>query len=124
MKAIKRIWLRNTPLDKWTGERWVQSTGFDVMLEDGSWVAEFEDNKYEDRADCIYKDEKDDETWAEYFNRKDTVFIIVDEYTGEVYKEIEVNRRHVVNWTDFKGFDIVKFDRYNNNEVTVWVKPR
>ena len=93
MKAVKRVWLKKTPLDKWTGDRWIQATGYDVKLEDGRWVTEFEGDKYEDTENCIYEDEADSKEWNDYFCSKDKVYIVVDNDTGEVYKEVESDYR-------------------------------
>lgn len=122
MKAVKRVWLKKTPLDKWTGERWVQATGYDVKLEDGRWVTEFEGDEYEDTENCIYEDEADSKEWNDYFRQKDKVYIVVDNDTGEVYKEVETDYRGVVEWSEFKGFVIVDFEQRNRQEIYVLVK--
>lgn len=61
MKAIKRVYLTNMPLDKWSCNEYIHATGCSVLLEDGTWHTEYENNVYEDADDCIYEDEYEDE---------------------------------------------------------------
>ena len=57
MKAIKRVELARMPFDKWTGTKYVHATGYEVILDNGDTVIEYEDNEYEDSEDCEYERE-------------------------------------------------------------------
>ena len=61
MKAVERIRMANMPFDKFENGRFVHATGYEVKLEDGSWVLEYEDQEYEDAPDCKYSEEEEEE---------------------------------------------------------------
>lgn len=61
MKAVKRIRMANMPFDKFENGTFVHATGYEVKLEDGSWVLEYEDQEYEDADDCIFEEEEEEE---------------------------------------------------------------
>jgi hypothetical protein len=61
MKAVKRIKLSRMPYDKFVDGRFIHATGYEVKLEDGSWVLEYEDQEYEDAPDCKYSEEEEEE---------------------------------------------------------------
>ena len=61
MKAVERIKLSRMPYDKFVDGCFIHATGYEVKLEDGSWVLEYEDQEYEDADDCIFEEEEEEE---------------------------------------------------------------
>lgn len=61
MRAVERIRMANMPYDKFVDGRFIHATGYEVKLEDGSWVLEYEDQEYEDAPGCIFEEEEEEE---------------------------------------------------------------
>lgn len=55
-KAVKRIELVEMPLDKFTDNHFVHATGDAVVLDNGKYVVEYEDDIYEDAENYVYID--------------------------------------------------------------------
>lgn len=60
-RAIKRVFLKSMPLDKWSGNKYIHATGCIVKSEDGNWHTEYEDNIFEDADNCVYYEDEDEE---------------------------------------------------------------
>jgi hypothetical protein len=62
MKVIKKIELRAMPYDRWdtTSHQHVHATGFEVELEDGTRLTEYEDSNFEYSPDCVHVTEQEE----------------------------------------------------------------
>lgn len=59
LKAIERVRLNKMPFDRFEdGIGFIHATGYEVKLESGEWILEYEDDVIEDAVDCVYSQEE------------------------------------------------------------------